>query len=275
MDDSEIRQRVLAKYYEMDKTGEPLLVSIGGWAESWGVPKRQVGFALKYLVDKGLLNGEYVAGTDIPLVMGITAAGIDAFESYQEQASASPTEPAGISEYQPDPRNVFVVHGRNEKLRMDLFSFLRAIGLKPIEFSEAVKLTGKASPYIGEILDAAFRNAGAVVVLLSPDDEARLKVEFQNSGDPAYEKQLTAQPRQNVLFEAGLAFGYKPNRTILVKVGELRPFSDIYGRYEVRLTNEGTRRQELASRLHDAGYDVKTDGTDWLRVGNFDLSDNS
>jgi hypothetical protein len=83
---------------------------------------------------------------------------------------------------------------------------------------------------------------------------------------------LTPQPRQNVLFEAGLAFGYKPDRTILVKIGDLRPFSDIYGRHEVRLTNEAVKRQELVNRLIKAGCAVKTAGTDWLKVGNFDLA---
>jgi predicted nucleotide-binding protein len=173
---------------------------------------------------------------------------------------------------EPDPRKVFVVHGRNESLRRDLFAFLRAIGLQPIEWSEAIKFTGKTSPYIGEILEAAFHNARAVIVLLSPDDEGRLKDEFRRSDDPEYERELTPQPRQNVIFEAGLAFGYKSDRTILVKVGEVRPFSDIYGRYEVRLTNDGKRRKELANRLSNTGCAVDLRGDDWLSVGNFELS---
>ena len=76
--------------------------------------------------------------------------------------------------HRPDRRKVFVVHGRNEKLRSDFFGFLRALRLNPLEWSHAINLTGKASPYIGEALDAAFKNAQAVVVLLSPDDEVRL-----------------------------------------------------------------------------------------------------
>lgn len=74
----------------------------------------------------------------------------------------------------PDPRKVFVVHGRDDRLRRDFFSFLRALNLQPLEWSEALRLTGKASPYIGEVLDSAFDNAQAVIVLLSPDDEVRL-----------------------------------------------------------------------------------------------------
>ncbi|MCZ7537472.1 MAG: nucleotide-binding protein [Acidimicrobiia bacterium] len=31
-----------------------------------------------------------------------------------------------------------------------MFDFLRAIGLQPIEWTQAVALTGKGSPYIGE-----------------------------------------------------------------------------------------------------------------------------
>ena len=64
-----------------------------------------------------------------------------------------------------------------------LFDFLRAVGLHPLEWSEAVGATGSASPYIGEILDAAFSVAQAVVVLLTPDDEARLRQLFWKESD--------------------------------------------------------------------------------------------
>ena len=67
---------------------------------------------------------------------------------------------------QPDPSKVFVVHGRNESIRRGIFAFLRAIGLEPIEWTQAVALTGKATPYVGEILDAALSTAQAIVVVL-------------------------------------------------------------------------------------------------------------
>ena len=41
--------------------------------------------------------------------------------------------------------SVFVVHGRNEELRKSLFSFLRSIGLKPLEWNTAIKATKKSS----------------------------------------------------------------------------------------------------------------------------------
>jgi predicted nucleotide-binding protein len=165
--------------------------------------------------------------------------------------------------------SVFVVHGRNEKLRKSLFSFLRSIGLQPIEWRRAIELTRKPNPYVGEILDAAFREAAAVVVLLSPDDEAKLKTDFIKSHDPAYEKVLTGQARPNVLFEAGMAMGRNPDSTVLVQVGDLRPFSDIGGRHVVHLSNSAETRSEFTTKLANAGCNVNTSGTDWLTEGDF------
>jgi predicted nucleotide-binding protein len=171
-----------------------------------------------------------------------------------------------------DARNVFVVHGRNKSARDSLFEFLRALKLNPIEWDEAVKMTGKASPFIGEILDKAFSEAQAVVVLLSGDDEARLKKEFQSEEDPPFEKNLTSQARPNVLFEAGMAFGRHEDRTVIIQIGtELRPFSDIAGRHIIKLNNSSEQRNALAQRLQNAGCSVDTSGRDWLTVGNFEL----
>lgn len=69
-------------------------------------------------------------------------------------------------------RSVFVVHGRNDALRKAMFEFLRSINLSPIEWTRAVELTGEGSPYIGQVLDAAFDHAIAVVVLMTPDEVA-------------------------------------------------------------------------------------------------------
>jgi predicted nucleotide-binding protein len=275
---SEVRLEVLRHYYEQEMKGSYQGLDVAEFAQKRGIPRRNVEVAVKHLVDSGLLNGEYVAGTDVPVVMGIATEGRVAFEEYQAQAkrgspSSGPDDTTfrtrQVSTIEPHPKKVFVVHGRNDKLREDFFSFLRALHLEPIEWSEAIRLTGKASPYMEEILDAAFKSAKAVVVLLSPDDEARLRAEFRKPNDPPHERELTSQPRQNVLFEAGLAFGYKHDRTILVKVGELRPFSDVLGRHEVRLTNDPRTRSDLAHRLQDAGCEVSLVGSDWLAVGDF------
>ncbi|GAA4758308.1 hypothetical protein GCM10023328_47510 [Modestobacter marinus] len=165
----------------------------------------------------------------------------------------------------PNPQDVFVIHGRNEPARAALFSFLRSIGLKPIEWSQAIAMTGTGSPYIGEVLDAAFSAAQAIVVLETPDDIAYLHPSLTYPADPDCDAQ--PQPRPNVLFEAGMAMGRDPRRTVIVELGRVRVFSDIHGRHVVRLDNSVSKRQDLADRLKAAGCAVDLSGRDWHEAG--------
>ena len=164
-----------------------------------------------------------------------------------------------------DPRNVFVIHGRNTQANEAIFAFLRAIDLNPIEWTVARSLTKKGSPYVGEILDAAFAAAQAVVVLQTPDDVAYLHESLTYPDDPEIQPQM--QPRPNVLFEAGMALGRAEDRVIIVELGKVKVFSDIHGRHVVRLDNTVANRQELANRLKDAGCAVKMTGTSWHTAG--------
>jgi predicted nucleotide-binding protein len=170
------------------------------------------------------------------------------------------------------PRAVFVVHSRNEDLRRAMFEFLRSINLAPMEWTHAVELTGVGSPYIGQVLDAAFDAAQAVVVLQTPDEIAYLQPRY-GKGDDDPETLPAPQARPNVLFEAGMALGREPNRTVLVEVGTVRPFSDVAGRHAVRLDNTIASRSALAQRLMTAGCDVDLAGTDWHTAGDFTAPD--
>lgn len=184
-----------------------------------------------------------------------------------------------------DPQSIWIVHGRNLKARTAMFRFLRAIGLKPIEWSEAISFTNKPAPFIGEILERAFLTAQAVIVILTGDDIAYLRKIYHNDDDPDYEKNPTPQARPNVIFEAGLAFGYKPEKTVLVQIGKTRPFSDIAGIHILNMDNSPQKRHELVSRLESTGCkicDLKNK-MDWLSEGDFekclidsnDLKDNT
>ncbi len=170
-----------------------------------------------------------------------------------------------------DKRKVFVVHGRNVKLSVSMFSFLEAIGLEPIDWSEAIKGTGNATPYIGEVLEYVFSAAQAIVVLMTPDDLAYLKPELRKKDDDSYERELTPQARQNVLFEAGMSMGKNPARTIIIEIGKLRPFSDLGGRHVIRMSGSESERKEIAYRLKNAGCTVDTSGDDWKTIGDFEL----
>ena len=165
--------------------------------------------------------------------------------------------------------NVFVIYGRNTKLNESMFSFLESLGLHPLEWEEIVSQTGESSPYIGTALDKGFEMSQAAVVLLTPDDESRLRKKFQGKKEKNWETELTPQPRQNVLFEAGMAMGKFPDRTIIVEIGELRPFSDGVGRHTIRMNNSSEKRNALATRLENAGCVVSKKGDRWLTIGNF------
>jgi len=169
----------------------------------------------------------------------------------------------------PTPNSVFVVHGRDNAARNAMFTFLRAVGVKPIEWTAAVAMSKKAAPYVGEILDAAFARARAIVVLMTPDDLAQLRPDLLLPSDKPYERTLTGQARPNVLFEAGMAFATHPDRTVMVQLGNVREFSDVAGRHVVHMSNEYSKRQELATKLRNAGCDVDTAGTDWVDAGDF------
>lgn len=151
-----------------------------------------------------------------------------------------------------------------------MFTFLRSLSLKPVEWNEARVATRRPTPYISEILDAAFGLARAIVILMTPDDEARLRPPLQEPGDPPHETEPTGQARPNVLFEAGMAMGRDEDRTVIVELGSLRPFSDVAGRHVLRLDNSSERRQELAERLQTAGCAASMTGTSCHRAGDFE-----
>jgi predicted nucleotide-binding protein len=150
-----------------------------------------------------------------------------------------------------------------------MFAFLRALGLKPMEWGDALAEAKGANPQIENIIDSAMSRVQAVVVLFSPDEEARLKEALCGRGEKGTEGKLAGQPRPNVLFEAGLALGRHPEKTLLVQVGKVRGFSDIAGRHLARLGNEPARRNDVANRLEKIGCIISKRGEDWMTEGDF------
>lgn len=179
----------------------------------------------------------------------------------------SPTTPIT----RPNPREVAVVHGRDSQVTQAVFEFLRSLDLRPLEWEEVLARASAATPYTGHLIDKLFENVQAVVVIFTPDDEARLHPELKRPGEAAHETRFTCQPRPNVLFEAGMAFGLYPDRIILVEVGELRPISDLVGRHTVRLERENVTKsiKSFVNRLEVAKCDLNTKGTDWLNPSRF------
>lgn len=198
---------------------------------------------------------------------------MDRLELFEEDVATTSVAPSKNMEVPLSKDVVFVVHGRNEKLRDAMFDFLRAVGLNPREWpqlkAEAMKEIKQGSPYVGAIVDTAFKQAQGIVVLLSGDDLARLREEFLKDGDPDYERELTPQARPNVLFEGGMAMGICPEKTIWVQVGQVRAFSDTVGRHVIHLDNSTEKRHQLIQELKAIQCNVDDSGTRWMEVGNF------
>lgn len=236
-----------------------------------GLEPTQINDAAELLHDEGLINLHKALGT-APYgfcFVEINARGKSRIQEYSLPTSA-PIATDSIRQRKTsakDPRRVFVVHGRNLEVYDALCDFLRSIDLHPMEWPQILSETGKGSPYIGEILDKAFSEAQAVVILMTPDDEGCLREPLRKPDDPIYETALTPQARLNVLFEAGMAMTLFHEKAILVELGKLRPFSDIAGRHVLKLDNTVTKRQELAERLRTVGCAVDTSGTAWHKAG--------
>jgi len=167
-----------------------------------------------------------------------------------------------------DRKAVMVVYGQDKEANEAMFDWLRAIGLEPKEWGELVRATGSASPFIGHVLDRAFANAQAVVVLFTPDEHVALRGALAGKAE-----HWRLQARPNVLIEAGMAFATHPDRTVLVVLGGHAMPSDFAGRHFVRLDGTVDALQELADRLKAAGSDVRTTGTQWLRPTRFPSRD--
>lgn len=162
-------------------------------------------------------------------------------------------------------KTVFVICGRDKHARRVVFDFLRNLGLHPIEWNEALAATRQGAPYFGDVLDQVLGTGAAVIVLQTPDDEVRLKPEHAD-GEDDLELAVHGQARPNVIFEAGMAFARCPDITVLVEFGKVRPFTNIGGRYVVRLDNSPKMKHRLAERLRAIGCAVDTSGSDWLSV---------
>jgi predicted nucleotide-binding protein len=232
-----------------------------------------------------VVNGEHWNPRDVQITLRETAehvTGVDSLTTWanlgngatdrtndllaRPAGNAAPADTLGFAE---DRRKVMVVLGRNSAIGAALFTFLRTIDLQPLEWTQLVGAANTGAPYIGQVLDAAFTQCQAVVVLSTPDDVAYLRGDLVPDGDPENEAIPEGQARPNVFYEAGMAMGRFPTRTIFVEVGTMRSASDLGGIHAVRIIEGPECRRDLAKRLEDAGCEVNTDGTDWLSAGDF------
>lgn len=171
-----------------------------------------------------------------------------------------------------DASKVFLIFGRNNDARSAMEQFLRALRLDPIDFDQISGELG-GTPFIGDIVRRGMEVAQGIIALFTPDEFAALREEYRYSHDSASDKRRW-QARPNVIFEAGMAFGMAPDRTILVTVGsEVALFSDVAGIHVLRLSNSAESRARLRTKLIGIRCSVDQASTAWLapdRSGDFE-----
>ncbi|MEV6635077.1 CATRA conflict system CASPASE/TPR repeat-associated protein [Actinoplanes sp. NPDC051470] len=154
---------------------------------------------------------------------------------------ARPATPGPQTEPPPRRRDVFLIHGADEQARQAVGALLTDLDLRPLDWDELSRKTGVTMPYAGQILDQAFVENQAAIVVLTPGDGAE----------------------RDVLFRAGMAMARQPDRTIVVELGPVRPIGDLAGRQTIRITaDEGSQRlgkAQIIQLLRIAGCTPRTD----------------
>lgn len=138
--------------------------------------------------------------------------------------------------------NIFIVHGHDERVKLEVANTINKLGLKPIILSE--------QPNHGQTIIEKFEsysNVGFSIVLLTADDLGRVK----SVSEDCY------RTRQNVILEMGYFLGKLGRAKVfpLYEPGVELP-SDLHGILYVPLDVGGAWKMRLASELKAAGYNV-------------------
>lgn len=166
------------------------------------------------------------------------------FEASQNLKSpqASTFEPILTPPGEFNTSQVFIVHGHDELVKLDMSKFISSLGLEPI----ILHMQASSSRTIIEKIEH-YSNVGFGVVLYTPCD----------IGYKAGELVSRHRARQNVVFEHGFLIGKlgRPRVAAIVK-GDIETPNDISGMVYIGMDNEGLWQQELIKDLRAAGYGV-------------------
>jgi predicted nucleotide-binding protein len=137
---------------------------------------------------------------------------------------------------------IFIVHGHDERIKIDVARTIEKLGLEPIILSE--------QPNQGQTIIEKFElhsDVGFAVILLTADDLGKAKTET----DDKY------RARQNVIIEMGYFIGKLGRNKIfpLYESGVELP-SDMHGVLYTPLDEMGNWKFKLAKELNASGYDV-------------------
>ncbi len=146
-----------------------------------------------------------------------------------------------------EPSEIFVVHGRSDDVRVVSAEVRRITGVAPIMLQDA---PDRGSPTVIEKLEREAERAGYALVILSGDDEGRLR----GTGD-----MLRARARQNVIAELGFFIGRLGRQRVKVLYDPTVELpSDFGGITYIELGRANTWRELLARELAAMGVKITT-----------------
>lgn len=141
--------------------------------------------------------------------------------------------------------NIFIVHGHNSEIKIDVARTIEKLGLNPIILQE--------QPNSGKTIIEKFEtyaDVGFAIILITDDDIGKSKLE------DAY----NYRARQNVILELGYfiaKLGREKVCSLYTKGVELP--NDIHGLLYIEIDKNETWKMKLVKELKSAGYKVDAD----------------
>lgn len=138
--------------------------------------------------------------------------------------------------------NIFIVHGHDERVKLDAARTIEKLGLNPVILSE--------QPNQGQTIIEKFElysDVGFAVILLTGDDLGKVKTDEEDK----------YRARQNVILEMGYFIGKLGRSKVfpLYEEGVELP-SDLHGVLYIPLDSTGSWKFTLAKELNASGYEV-------------------
>ena len=166
--------------------------------------------------------------TGISTVKGMLA---DYLEEWEEDSMKTPAKKSN---------KVFIVHGHDETLKIQVARLLEQQGIEAIILHEQPN----AGKTIIEKIEH-YSDVGAAVILFTPDDTGRAN----------RESNLKPRARQNVVFEAGYFMGYlgREKTVMIVKDTNMEIPGDLHG---VVYTSVNGWQYDLMKELREMGLSV-------------------
>ncbi len=141
-----------------------------------------------------------------------------------------------------DNKKIFIVHGHDDLVKVNVARFLEQNGFEPIILHEQAS----GNKTIIEKFEK-YSDVGFAIVLLTPDDLGKAKDA----------EALEPRARQNVILELGFFMGkLGRDRVCAFNTGGLEIPSDFQGVVWNPLDNTGAWKQFLLKELVEAGYEL-------------------